>query len=358
MLTSRLIDRRSGRCSTSYRNETQVVCTTLSHDLENDPRHGRHGRRLGRADDFGHPFMGPIGAARVGYIDGQYVINPKASDLVNSSLDLVVAGTSEGVLMVESEAKELSEEVMLGAVNFGFQRFQPVINAIIELAEQAAKEPWPLKDADPTTEAVLAALKSQFGDKLAVKPIARPQSASSLNKIAVKGRQRRRRRRRGEGRTGRQAVQGCEKDIVRGNILKTGMRIDGRDTKTVRQIIAEVGVLPAPMAPRCSPAARPRAWWSPPSAPAEDEQIIDALEGEYRENFMLHYNFPPYSTGETGRMGSPEPPRNRPWQAGVAPFIRCPGEGKFPYTMRVVSEITADQRFRPRWRRSAAPRCR
>ena len=344
VLTSRLIDRPIRPLfHPSYRNETQVVCTTLSHDLENDPDVVAMVGASAALTISGIPFMGPIGAARVGYIDGQYVINPKASDLVNSSLDLILAGTSEGVLMVESEAKELSEEVMLGAVNFGFQQFQPVINAIIELAEQAAKEPWPLKDADPTTEAVWQALKSQFSDKLAEAYRETAKQARTDKVAAVKAAAK---EAVGAGDEKKAELVGklfkdLEKDIVRGNILKTGMRIDGRDTKTVRQITAEVGVLPRAHGSALFTRGETQGLVVATLGTGQDEQIIDALEGEYRENFMLHYNFPPYSTGETGRMGSPGRREighgKLAWRA-IHPLL--PAKEKFPYTMRVVSEIT------------------
>ncbi len=168
MLTSRLIDRPIRPLfHAAYRHETQVVCTTLSHDMENDPDIVALVGASAALTLSGIPFMGPIGAARVGYVNGQYVLNPKLSDLPESQLDLVVAGTAEGVLMVESEAQELSEEVMLGAVTFGHQQFQAVINAIIELAEQAAKEPWALAETDPEKASVYTALKAQFSTSLA-----------------------------------------------------------------------------------------------------------------------------------------------------------------------------------------------
>ncbi len=344
VLTSRLIDRPIRPLfHPSYRNETQVVCTTLSHDLENDPDIVAMVGASAALTLSGIPFMGPIGAARVGYIDGQYVINPKASDLPNSSLELVLAGTSEGVLMVESEAKELSEEIMLGAVNFGFQQFQPVINAIIELAEQAAKEPWPLKAADPTQEAVWQALKGQFSDKLAEAYRETAKQARTDKVAAVKTAAK---ETVGGGDEKKAELVGklfkdLEKDIVRGNILKTGMRIDGRDTKTVRQITAEVGILPRAHGSALFTRGETQGLVVATLGTGQDEQIIDALEGEYRENFMLHYNFPPYSTGETGRMGSPGRREighgKLAWRA-IHPLL--PAKEDFPYTMRVVSEIT------------------
>jgi len=343
VLTSRLIDRPIRPLfHETYRNETQVVCTTLSHDLENDPDIVALVGASAALTISGIPFLGPIGAARVGYVNGEYVLNPKRSDLPNSKLDLVLAGTSEGVLMVESEAQELSEDVMLGAVNFGFKEFQPVINAIIELAEQCAKDPRELTPPDAAAVEIFGALKSQFSDKLAeayretakqartdkvaaVKDEAKKTLGTDDKKVELVGKQ----------------FKELEKDIVRGNILKTGLRIDGRDTKTVRPITAEVGVLPRAHGSALFTRGETQALVVTTLGTGDDEQIIDALDGEYRETFMLHYNFPPYSTGEAGRMGSPGRREighgKLAWRA-VHPLL--PGKEGFPYTIRVVSEIT------------------
>nr|WP_298682123.1 polyribonucleotide nucleotidyltransferase [uncultured Dongia sp.] len=343
VLTSRLIDRPIRPLfHSTYRNETQVVCTTLSHDLENDPDIVALIGASAALTISGIPFLGPIGAARVGYINGEYVINPKRSDLAESKLDLVLAGTSEGVLMVESEAQELSEEVMLGAVNFGFQSFQPVINAIIELAEQCAKDPRDLTPPDAAAAEVYDALQAQFSAKLttayqetakqartdkvaAVKDEAKKTIGTDDKKAELVGKQ----------------FKELEKNIVRGNILKTGLRIDGRDTKTVRPITAEVGILPRAHGSALFTRGETQALVVTTLGTGDDEQIIDALEGEFRETFMLHYNFPPYSTGEAGRMGSPGRREighgKLAWRA-VHPMM--PGKEAFPYTIRVVSEIT------------------
>ncbi|MBK8160488.1 MAG: polyribonucleotide nucleotidyltransferase [Rhodospirillaceae bacterium] len=343
VLTSRLIDRPIRPLfHSTYRNETQVVCTTLSHDLENDPDIVALIGASAALTISGIPFLGPIGAARVGYINGEYVINPKRSDLPESKLDLVLAGTSEGVLMVESEAQELSEEVMLGAVNFGFQSFQPVINAIIELAEQCAKDPRDLTPPDAAAAEVYDALNAQFAAKLttayqetakqartdkvaAVKDEAKKTLGTDDKKIELVGKQ----------------FKELEKNIVRGNILKTGLRIDGRDTKTVRPITAEVGILPRAHGSALFTRGETQALVVTTLGTGDDEQIIDALEGEFRETFMLHYNFPPYSTGEAGRMGSPGRREighgKLAWRA-VHPMM--PKKDEFPYTIRVVSEIT------------------
>lgn len=343
VLTSRLIDRPIRPLfHSTYRNETQVVCTTLSHDLENDPDIVALIGASAALTISGIPFLGPIGAARVGYVNGEYVINPKRSDLAESKLDLVLAGTSEGVLMVESEAQELSEEVMLGAVNFGFQSFQPVINAIIELAEQCAKDPRELTPPDAAAAEVYDALHAQFSGKLttayqetakqartdkvaAVKDEAKKTIGTDDKKAELVGKQ----------------FKELEKNIVRGNILKTGLRIDGRDTKTVRPITAEVGILPRAHGSALFTRGETQALVVTTLGTGDDEQIIDALEGEFRETFMLHYNFPPYSTGEAGRMGSPGRREighgKLAWRA-VHPMM--PGKEAFPYTIRVVSEIT------------------
>lgn len=343
VLTSRLIDRPIRPLfHSSYRNETQVVCTTLSHDLENDPDIVAMIGASAALTISGIPFLGPIGAARVGYVEGAYVLNPKRSDLPNSKLDLVVAGTAEGVLMVESEAQELSEEVMLGAVNFGAKEFQAVINAIIELAEQCAKDPRDLTPADPAAEEVAGALKAQFSEKLAEAYRETAKQARTDKVAAVKDEAKK-----AIGTDEKKAelvgklFKDLEKDIVRGNILKTGVRIDGRDTKTVRPIVAEVGVLPRAHGSALFTRGETQALAVTTLGTGSDEQIIDALEGEYRQAFMLHYNFPPYSTGEAGRMGSPGRREighgKLAWRA-INPLL--PAKDKFPYTIRIVSEIT------------------
>jgi polyribonucleotide nucleotidyltransferase len=344
VLTSRLIDRPIRPLfHPGYRNETQVICTTLSHDLENDPDIVAMVGASAALTISGIPFMGPIGAARVGYIDGQYVLNPTSEQLPQSQLELVVAGTSEGVLMVESEAKELSEEVMLGAVNFGSDSFQMVINAIIDLAEQCAKEPWALAEESPEKKAVWSALQSQFSDDLTTAYAEQSKQARTEKVDAVKTKAK-------EAIGGDDAAKtelvgklfkDLERDIVRGAILKTGTRIDGRDTKTVRQISAEVGILPRAHGSALFTRGETQGLVVATLGTGQDEQIIDALEGEYRQTFMLHYNFPPYSTGEAGRMGSPGRREighgKLAWRA-IHPMM--PDKEAFPYTIRIVSEIT------------------
>jgi len=342
VLTSRLIDRPIRPLFVDgYRNETQVVCTVLSHDLKNDPDIVAMIGASAALTISGVPFMGPIGAARVGYIDGQYVLNPKQDELPNSSLDLVVAGTREGVLMVESEAKELSEDIMLGAVNFGHDQMMPVIDMIISLAEACAKDPFELQPEAPEVSVVKSKLASFAPDLSAaytktvkqeryaavgdIKKKALASVAENPAELAVAG----------------GIFKHMEADVVRGNILKTGKRIDGRDTKTVRPIEIDVGVLPRAHGSALFTRGETQALVVATLGTGQDEQIIDALEGEFRQNFMLHYNFPPYSVGEAGRMGSPGRREighgKLAWRA-IHPLL--PGKENFPYTLRLVSEIT------------------
>ena len=342
-LVSRLIDRPIRPLfPAGFRNEVQVVATVLSHDLENDPDIVALVGCSAALTLSGIPFFGPIGAARIGYIDGQYVLNPTMEQTEGAQLDLVVAGTTEGVLMVESEAHELSEDIMLGAVSFGHSAFQPVIQAIIELAEHAARDPWDVAapaEAVTTLQARVDALaraaiteayketqKQVRQDKVsaAKKAAAAALKEEGLDADAAKG-----------------LFKELEADIVRNAILDTGLRIDGRDTRTVRPIIGEVGILPRAHGSALFTRGETQALCVATLGTGQDEQVIDALEGEYREHFMLHYNFPPYSVGEAGRMGSPGRREighgKLAWRA-VRPLL--PAKADFPYTMRVVSEIT------------------
>ena len=342
VLTSRLIDRPIRPLfHASYRNETQVVCTVLSHDLKNDPDVVAMIGASAALTISGIPFLGPIGAARVGYIDGQYALNPVTDDLAKSQLDLVLAGTHEGVLMVESMAQELSEDIMLGAVKFGHDEMKKVIDAIISLAEMCAKEPFDLTPEAPEVaivkgkfKAFTAELATAYTNQVkldryaavgAVKKKAIESLGDNAAELAVAGK----------------VLKTMEADVVRNNILDTGKRIDGRDTKTVRQIEIDVGILPRAHGSALFTRGETQALVTATLGTGQDEQIIDALEGEYREYFMLHYNFPPYSVGETGRMGSPgrrEVGHGKlAWRA-MKPLI--PGRENFPYTLRIVSEIT------------------
>ncbi len=342
VLTSRLIDRPIRPLfAPGFINETQVICTVLSHDLENDPDVVALVGASAALTLSGIPFMGPIAGARVGYIDGQYVLNPKIDDLKNSSLDLLVAGTKEGVLMVESEAKELSEEIMLGAVMFGHRGFQPVLDAIVQLAESAAKEPWDMPDTEAQKKAIEQKLRQAVSAELAAAYAERQKQARSNMLEDAKGKISGLFEDEGERTLAGKLFKSLEAEIVRGAILKGQPRIDGRDTKTIRPISVEVGVLPRAHGSALFTRGETQALSVTTLGTGEDEQIIDALEGEFRQNFMLHYNFPPYSTGEAKRMGSPGRREighgKLAWRA-VHPLL--PVGESFPYTIRVVSEIT------------------
>jgi polyribonucleotide nucleotidyltransferase len=343
-LISRLIDRPIRPLfAEGYRNETQVVAQVLSHDLESDPDVVALVAASAALTLSGIPFLGPIGAARVGYIDGEYRLNTLIDDMPNSSLDLVVAGTADAVLMVEYEAKELPEQVMLGAVMFGHRAMQPVIDAIIRLAERAAKEPRsvPVNETAP----LLETLKSACGADLAAafhiaeKHVRRDRIAEIRAKAAEQfvGE--------GEGKLPANKFgnlfHDLEAHVMRNAVLDTGRRIDGRDLKTVRPIVAEVGALPRTHGLALFTRGETQALVIATLGTSEDEQFVDSLEGTSKQNFMLHYNFPPYSVGETGRMGAPGRREighgKLAWRA-VHPML--PTKDEFPYTLRVVSEIT------------------
>ncbi|MGZ5863331.1 MAG: polyribonucleotide nucleotidyltransferase, partial [Methyloceanibacter sp.] len=289
-------------------------------------------------------FLGPIGAARVGYIGGNYSLNPMIDEMAESALDLVVAGTASAVLMVESEAKELPEDVMLGAVMFGQKHFQPVLDAIVKLAERAAKEPWELKSNTSTEELAVkvrgfaeADLREAY--KIAAKHERRDRVAEIKEKVVDAFVPE------GSDATAAAKVAGgfkeLEKDIVRSSILQTSKRIDGRDLQTVRPIVCEVGILPRTHGSALFTRGETQALVVATLGTGEDEQYIDALEGTYKETFLLHYNFPPYSVGEVGRMVSPGRREighgKLAWRA-IHPVL--PDRESFPYTIRVVSEIT------------------
>ncbi len=343
-LVSRLIDRPIRPLFVDgYKNETQVVATVLAHDLENDPDVVSMVGASAALTLSGLPFMGPLGAARVGYINGEYVLNPTSQQLEESALDLVVAGTKEGVLMVESQANELDEATMLGAVMFGWEGFQPVIDAIIELAEACAKEPRDLPEPAYDAKAVKEKLSAAVGDdlKAAYKIKAKVERQAKVGEAKEKAFALYAEDEAIEPQMVAESFKKLEASIVRGDILETGQRIDGRDTKTVRPIVAEVGILPRAHGSALFTRGETQALVVSTLGTGQDEQIIDALEGEYRENFMLHYNFPPYSVGEAGRMGSPGRREighgKLAWRA-IKPML--PTKEDFPYTMRVVSEVT------------------
>ena len=347
-LTSRLIDRPIRPLfAKGFSNETQVICTVLTHDLENDPDIVAMVGTSAALTISGLPFMGPIGGARVGHINGEYILNPPLDEMPNTDLNLVVAGTRDGVLMVESEASQLSEEVMLGAVMFGHQGMQPVIDAIIELAEACAKEPREVPKEPEGKAALTERVKTSVEADLraAYKETAKTARLEKLN--AARDRVR-------KELTADQSLdeglvadtlgdilKALEKDIVRKDILKTGQRIDSRDTKTVRQISVEVGSLPRTHGSALFTRGETQAIVVTTLGTGQDEQIIDGLAEDYREYFMLHYNFPPYSVGEAGRFGFTgrrEVGHGKlAWRA-IRPLM--PSKEDFPYTIRVVSEIT------------------
>jgi polyribonucleotide nucleotidyltransferase len=345
-LTSRLIDRPIRPLfAEGWRCDTQVTVTVLSHDMENDPDIVAMVAASAALTLSGAPFMGPIGGARVGFINNEYVLNPALDEMPESQLDLVVAGTSDAVLMVESEAKELSEEIMLGAVMFGHRHFQPVIEAIIKLAEKAAKEPreLALPDNAKLEKEILGLVEKDLRAAYSIPRKQERQDAVAaakdkviehffpggaenpdFDKLRVAA-----------------VFKDLEAKIVRWNILDTNKRIDGRDLVTVRPIVAEVGVLPRTHGSALFTRGETQALVVATLGTAEDEQFIDALQGTYKETFLLHYNFPPFSVGETGRVGAPGRREighgKLAWRA-IHPMLPAPAE--FPYTIRVVSEIT------------------
>ena len=344
-LLSRLIDRPIRPLfPEGYRNETQVVVTVLSHDLENDPDVLAMVAASAALTISGIPFMGPVGGARVAFINGELKVNPTVDEAKTSDLDLFVAGTADAVLMVESEAKELSEETMLAAVMAGHAGFQPVIEAIIRLAERAAKEPRDLTIADKSEieKAVTEVAEAELRE--AYKITAKQDRYKAVDAVKAKvnaalfpeG---------GEAKFDKQKVAEAFHDlqakVVRWNVLDTGLRIDGRDLSTVRPILSQVGILPRTHGSAVFTRGETQALVVATLGTGEDEQYIDSLEGTYKENFLLHYNFPPYSVGETGRMGSPGRREighgKRAWRA-IHPML--PTAAEFPYPIRVVSEIT------------------
>ncbi len=344
-LTSRLIDRPIRPLfPKGFLNETQVILTVLSHDMENAPDIVAMIGASAALTLSGLPFFGPIAGTRVGYKDGDFILNPTLQEQEDSELDLVVAGTNEGVLMVESEAKELAEETMLDAVMFGWKGIQPVINAIIELAEMCAKDPWELQETPENIKTMAAALKEKYGKDVSeayaiTEKQARQDAVSAAREKAI-----------AEFVDPENGIidsiviskfKELESAVVRGDILKTGQRIDGRDTKTVRPIVAEVAMVPRVHGSSLFTRGETQALVVTTLGTGQDEQIMDALEGEYRQRFMLHYNFPPYSVGEARRFG---PPGRREighgklaWRA-INPLL--PSAEDFPYTIRTVSEIT------------------
>lgn len=346
-LTARLIDRPIRPLFVpGFKNEVLVMCTVLSHDLVNDPDIVAMIAASAALTISGAPFMGPIACARVGFEDGEYILNPTVDDMdqlrnnPDQRLDLVVAGTKDAVMMVESEAYELSEAEMLGAVNFAHENIQPVIDLIIDLAEDCAKEPFEFEAPDYSDlyEAVKAAGEEQMRAAYAITDKQERTSAVAAAKDGII-----------EGLSDEQqedanlgsALKKLESSVLRGSVVKEGKRIDGRALDEVRDIVAETHVLPRTHGSALFTRGETQGLVVTTLGTGDDEQIIDALHGNYRSNFLLHYNFPPYSVGEAGRVG---PPGRREighgklaWRALQAVL---PAATDFPYTVRVVSEIT------------------
>ncbi|MBM1308951.1 polyribonucleotide nucleotidyltransferase [Sulfitobacter mediterraneus] len=346
-LTARLIDRPIRPLFVpGFKNEVLVMCTVLSHDLVNDPDMVAMIAASAALTISGAPFMGPIACARVGFEDGEYILNPTVDDMQDlrlnpeQRLDLVVAGTKDAVMMVESEAYELTEEEMLGAVKFAHDSIQPVIDLIIDLAEDAAKEPF---DFQPVDYSDLSAAVAKAGEKemRAAFAIADKQertaavsAARDTIKAALSEEQL------ADANLG-SAMKGLEASILRGDVVKTGKRIDGRKTDEIRDIVSQTGLLPRTHGSALFTRGETQGLVVTTLGTGDDEQFIDALHGNFKSNFLLHYNFPPYSVGEVGRVG---PPGRREvghgklaWRALQAVL---PAATDFPYTIRVVSEIT------------------
>ncbi|WP_108502000.1 polyribonucleotide nucleotidyltransferase [Paracoccus indicus] len=346
-LTARLIDRPIRPLfAPGFKHEVLVMCTVLSHDLVNDPDMVAMIAASAALTISGVPFMGPIGAARVGFANGEYVLNPEVQDMdqlrnnPEQRLDLVVAGTKDAVMMVESEAYELSEAEMLGAVKFGHDAIQPVIDLIIDLAEDAAKEPFDFQSPDYSAlyNRVKSIGEADMRAAYAIRDKSHRQDAIAAAKTKVK--EQLSEDELADANLG-SALKKLESGILRGDIISGGARIDGRDTKTVRPIVSEVGILPRTHGSALFTRGETQGLVVTTLGTGDDEQIIDALHGNYRSNFMLHYNFPPYSVGEVGRVGSPGRREighgKLAWRALQAVL---PAATDFPYTIRVVSEIT------------------
>ncbi len=346
-LTSRLIDRPIRPLFVpGFKHETQVICTVLSHDLENDPDVVAMIAASAALTLSGAPFRGPIGCARVGFVDGEYTLNPSCDDMhklrenPEQKLDLVVAGTKDAVMMVESEAYELSEAEMLGAVKFGHDAMQPVIDMIIDLAEDAAKDMFDFVPADyselygKVEAAGEEAMRAAFANTDKQERTAAVSAARDTIKAALSEEDQE------DSQLGN-CFKKLESAVVRGDVIKTGKRIDGRDLTTVRPIVSEVGILPRTHGSSLFTRGETQGLVVTTLGTGDDEQMIDALTGTYRSNFLLHYNFPPYSVGEAGRMMGPgrrEVGHGKlAWRALQAVL---PAATDFPYTVRVVSEIT------------------
>ncbi|MFQ1702011.1 polyribonucleotide nucleotidyltransferase [Loktanella agnita] len=346
-LTSRLIDRPIRPLFVpGFKNEVLVMCTVLSHDMVNDPDMVAMIAASAALTISGAPFMGPIGACRVGFVDGEYILNPEIDDMHNlrlnpeQRLDLVVAGTKDAVMMVESEAYELTEEEMLGAVTFAHEQIQPVIDLIIDLAEETAKEPFDFQPVDYSD--LSAAVKAAGEDKMraayAITDKQERTSAVSAAKDAIIASLTEEQQE--DGNLGA-ALKKLESAVLRGDVVKNGKRIDGRALDQIRPIVSETGILPRTHGSALFTRGETQGLVVTTLGTGDDEQMIDALTGMYKSNFMLHYNFPPYSVGEVGRVSGPGRREighgKLAWRALQAVL---PAATDFPYTIRVVSEIT------------------
>jgi len=346
-LTARLIDRPIRPLFVpGFKNEVLVMCTVLSHDLVNDPDMVAMIAASAALTISGAPFMGPIAGCRVGYEDGEYILNPEIDDMhklkdnPEQRLDLVVAGTKDAVMMVESEAYELTEEEMLGAVKFAHEQIQPVVDLIVSLAEEAAKEPFDFQPADYSAlfDAVKAAGEDKIRAAYAITDKQERTTAVAEAKQAIKNSLSEEQL---EDENLGAALKKLEASVLRGDVVKTGKRIDGRALDEVRDIVCETGILPRTHGSALFTRGETQGLVVTTLGTGDDEQMIDALQGTYKSNFLLHYNFPPYSVGEAGRVG---PPGRREighgklaWRALQAVL---PAATDFPYTIRVVSEIT------------------
>ncbi|MFD3188783.1 polyribonucleotide nucleotidyltransferase [Sedimentitalea sp. HM32M-2] len=346
-LTSRLIDRPIRPLFVpGFKNEVLVICTVLSHDLVNDPDMVAMIAASAALTLSGVPFMGPIGACRVGFEDGEYILNPTVDDMQDlrlnpeQRLDLVVAGTKDAVMMVESEAYELSEAEMLGAVKFAHEQIQPVIDLIISLAEEAAKEPFDYQPVDYSAlyDAVKAAGETEMRAAFAITDKQERTAAVAAAREAIL--EKLSEEQQGDENLG-SALKKLEAGILRGDVVKTGKRIDGRKTDEIRDIVAETGMLPRTHGSALFTRGETQGLVVTTLGTGDDEQFIDALHGNFKSNFLLHYNFPPYSVGEVGRFGFTGRREighgKLAWRALQAVL---PASTDFPYTIRVVSEIT------------------
>ncbi|MDA7787920.1 polyribonucleotide nucleotidyltransferase [Sphingomonadaceae bacterium] len=344
-LTSRLIDRPVRPLfPEGFYNEINVICQVLSYDGETEPDIVAMVAASAALTISGLPFMGPIGAARVGFKDGEYILNPSISDALGEDgrLDLVVAATQDAVMMVESEAKELNEEEMLGAIMFAHDESRKVIGAIVDLAEQAAKDPWEV-DLSDDTAAIKENLRGIVGDDIAAayKLTDKSQRQDALNLARAKAKEAYAEEDGQTQMTAGKAVKKLEAEIVRGAILKDGQRIDGRKTNEVRPIEAMVGLLPRTHGSALFTRGETQAICTTTLGTKDAEQMIDGLEGLSYNNFMLHYNFPPYSVGEVGRFGFTsrrETGHGKLAYRALHPVL--PTQEDFPYTIRILSDIT------------------